>query len=119
MEELDYHPFLYPSFAETKVITVPLAAGNFAYTLLQTCDPTGAAKTYYAKGDPVHANIKGKNNGNVSAGASIVVKDLDTGVEVKRIGTEVVAPGAIFTVAAVLIGTMPSKDWRLEFKMTP
>jgi len=121
MSEFDRYPLLYESygFAETKVIVAAMAVGNFAYTLLQTCDSAGAPKTYFVKGDTVYANIKGKNNGPAPDGALIVIKDVDTGVELKRIGTAVVGPGAEFSALKVPIGTMPGKDWKLQFAMTP
>jgi len=123
LSEFDRFPLLYesygPRFAETKVIVAAVAVGNFAYTLLQTCDSAGTAKTYFAKGETVYANIKGKNNGPVSDGAVIVVTDVDTGVEVTRIGTAVVAPGAEFSALKVSIGMMPGRDWKLQFAMTP
>ena len=120
--DLDKYPFLYESYShlgESKVVTIPLAYGDFSYTLLEPCDVNGTPKTYFKEGETVYVNIKGVNNGTGDAGAVIVVTDVETDEELKRIGTMVVFPGQEFSALAVSIGTMPANDWKVQFAMTP
>ena len=120
--ELDRYPLLYEGYSrlgESRVVTVPLAYGDFSYTLLEPCDVDGTPKTYFKEGETVYFNIKGINNGTGDEGAIIVITDVETGEELKRIGTMVVSPGEEFSALAVLIGTMPDHDWQVKCEMTP
>jgi len=105
--------------SEVRTLTVTLAVGSFAYTLLEACNSAGSPKSIFAKGATVYANIKGINNGEGEASATIVVKDVDTGSTIKTITTGVMDSGEVFEIRAVAIGTMPDRDWTLEFSMTP
>lgn len=89
--------------------------------------PVGApwpsvAKTYKPD-DSVYVHYAVKNVGATAGGATITVKDLDT----EPVETIVIwsipelSPGERFKTSGsgAYVGKMPSRDWHLEFEVTP
>lgn len=72
-------------------------------------------------GEAVYAHYVVKNIGTESGEAKITVKDRDTGTVVKTWSLPELSPKARFKTSSpgALIGKMPARDWRLEFKVEP
>ncbi len=72
-------------------------------------------------GESVYAHYVVKNVGASAGAATITVKDLDTGATVTTWSSPELAPNARFKTSGsgAYIGKMPSRDWRLEFKVEP
>lgn len=101
--------------ADTKSLTITLGAGNFSFTILE------ALKSYYAEGETVKIHYEIKNNGNITAKATIVASDDDTGLDITTYVIADVEPGeSIKTVEPhATLGKMPNKDWNVTFKLFP
>lgn len=117
---------LYESlFGEVRDVTVTLAQGNFKYEVLETVgdeSPIGGPpvpRSKFAAGETVYVHYKIRNDGEVKAKATIVVTDVDTGIEVTRYMSPNVDPGWRFEVFKATVGVMPNRDWILRFAMTP
>ena len=121
--ELDKYPLLYESYShlgESRVVAIPLAYGDFSFVKLETADAEGTPKKYFAEGERVYFNSTIKNNGTGPDGASVVIYDDETGVELKRYSTKIINPGEQdTTLRKAEIGIMPDHDWRVRFEMTP
>lgn len=74
----------------------------------------------YKPGDTVKVCYKVKNVGDGPGKWTIVVKDLDTGAT-KATYYGDLDPGYSFKTPSTgaTVGKMPSKEWRLSFKVTP
>lgn len=72
-------------------------------------------------GESVYAHYVVKNVGSSAGAATIMVKDLDTGATVTTWSIPGLAPNERFRTSGsgAYIGKMPSRDWRLEFKVEP
>lgn len=105
------------SLGETRSVTIALAAGAgvFNFTLLE---PVQAS---YKEGDSVYVKYTVKNNGTLSSGASIVVKDTATGATLTSYSVSEIPPGYSFTTTGshAYVGKMPNKNWSLQFVLTP
>lgn len=77
-------------------------------------------KTYKA-GDSVYINYRVKNIGAEAGEAVITVKDRDTGAVITTWRLPELAPNERFKTSGsgAYVGKMPSKEWRLEFKVEP
>lgn len=119
--ELDRFPLLYESYSpETKeVIIEALEAGYFLYEILDIVDSKAKPRNKFAPGETVYCNIQGTNYSTTPDKATIVVTDLDTGAEVKKFITDEVEPGMSFSLILAALGTMPNRNWRLRFALTP
>lgn len=73
----------------------------------------------YKPGDFVYVHYAIKNIGAEAGEAVITVKDLDTGSVITTWSIPELAPNARFKTSSpgAYVGKMPSKDWRLEFKV--
>jgi len=120
-QELDRFPLLYESYspATKKVIIEALQAGIFGYQLLDIIDANGVVRNKFAPGETVYCHIIVSNYGYAPDKATIVVTDLDTGAEIKKLITDIVALEAFFEFSKVDLGTMPNRDWKLRFALTP
>lgn len=80
-----------------------------------------AKKTEYAPGETVRVKYRVKNVGGGEGVATIVIKDADTGKTLQTYLTDKIEPGFSWKTSDVgaTVGGMPSKDWRLSFKVTP
>ncbi len=72
-------------------------------------------------GESVYAHYVVKNVGSVAGKATITVKDLDTGAVITTWILPELAPNQRFKTSGsgAYVGKMPSKYWRLEFKVEP
>ena len=72
-------------------------------------------------GEDVYSHYVVKNVGIVAGKATITVKDLDTGALITTWSLPELAPNERFktTSPGAYIGKMPSRDWSLEFEVTP
>lgn len=102
---------------QTKNVTVSSVAGegDFSFTTLEP------VKSAYAEGEVVYVKYTVKNNGAVSSGAEIIVKDRDTGSQVTGYTVAEMPPGYSFATSGshARVGKMPNKDWKLSFTVTP
>lgn len=125
MSDLDRYGLLYPEFGETRDVTLQIAEGNFKYEVLETVgeeSPSGGPatpRTRFRAGETVYVHYKVRNDGTVPAKATIVVTDIDAAKEVTRYITADVDPGWRYEIFKATVGTMPNKDWKLRFAMTP
>jgi len=118
--EFDRFPLLYESYgSETRDVTVYVSTGNFKFEILETVDETGAARSKFRQGETVYCHYKVRNDGSVKDRATIIVTDIDTGAKVTEYLTDYCDPGWKFEAAKATVGTMPNKDWKLRFAMTP
>jgi len=122
---LDQFPWLYESYAETRTVAVTLAQGNFKYEVLETVGAespqAGPAipRSKFAVGETVYVHYRIRNDGAVKAKASIAVKDKDTGAAITTYTTGDIGPNERGEIFKAVVGTMPNKNWNLEFAMTP
>jgi len=119
---------LYESLfgSETRDVTVTLAEGNFKYEILETVsaetpfEGPAVPRSKFAQGETVYVHYKIRNDGAVKARATIKVTDIDTGAVVTTIGpTSEVDPGWKLEIFRATVGTMPNRNWRLRFAVTP
>lgn len=75
----------------------------------------------YAEGANVYCKYAVKNIGGTAGGATIKVKDLDTGTTVATYSVPTLDPNYRYrtTGSHAYVGKMPSRDWRLEWTVTP
>lgn len=72
-------------------------------------------------GEDVYAHYVVKNVGASAGASTITVKDLDTGSIIATWSIPELAPNERFKTSSsgAYIGKMPTRDWRLEFKVEP
>jgi len=117
---LDRYPLLYEShrFGESKVITIPLAYGDFRFVILE---PT---KALYATGEQVYIHYKVKNQGTGTVSGKIEVFDDATKELICTWTIPATGPGEAFEVMEATdymppALVMPDHDWKLLFQLTP
>jgi len=115
--------------SETLTLTIGLeavGAANFgfdAYNPPWDLRKVFAVKDKYKAGESVYVHYCVKNNGTAAGGATIVVKDIDTGATLKTWIVPSIDPGYRYKTdpdgTGAFVGAMPNKDWRLSFTVTP
>ncbi|NQT07572.1 hypothetical protein HQ586_00695 [Candidatus Bathyarchaeota archaeon] len=122
---------------ETKTLTLkveevappPVGEPEFtfvSYSLTEPREVFPATTSYptltktYKEGDTVKIVYRVKNIGNAPGRWTIEVKNLDTGAVITTWYGDL-DPGYSFKSAltGATVGRMPSKDWRLSFRVTP
>ena len=76
----------------------------------------------YQVGDSVYVHYAVKNIARVGVGGAVItVRDLDTGAVITTWAVPELRPNERFktTGSGAYVGKMPSKEWRLEFKVEP
>lgn len=128
MSELDRFGILYESIfplGETRDVTVYIAEGNFKYEVLETVgeeSPIGGPavpRSKFRAGETVYVHYKVRNDGDVPAKATIVVTDIDEAKQITKYTTAEVDPGWKYEIFKATVGTMPNRNWKLRFAMTP
>jgi len=114
---------------ETKTLTVPLSEvpvgiANMrfdAYNPPLELREILAKQTEYDEGEIVYVKYRVKNIGDGASIATIEIKDVDTGTVLQTYTTPSIEPGYMWRTAdaGARVGAMPSRDWRLSFKVTP
>jgi hypothetical protein len=114
--------------SETVSLEIALAAGtalfNFdAYNPPLDYRKVFARKDKYKQGEDVYVDYCVKNVGDGSGGASIIVKDLDTGATLQTWVIPSLDPGYRYKTdpsgSGAYVGKMPNRNWRLSFTVTP
>ncbi|MCJ7759904.1 hypothetical protein MUP59_02020 [Candidatus Bathyarchaeota archaeon] len=104
--------------ADTRTLSITLGSGNFNFVdLVQE-------KTIYAAGEAVRVTYRVRNVGNILSGAKIDVFDKDANTVIRTFTIPTLEIWSTFTPTTYLaegvsIGSMPSHDWNLEFRLTP
>jgi len=131
--ELDRFPLLYESYgSETRDVTVYVSTGNFVFEVLETVgeespiNGPAVPRSKFKQGTTVYVHYKVRNDGDVKDKATITVTDIDTGESLKdplgnplKYTTADIDPGYKYEVFKATVGTMPNKNWKLRFTMTP
>lgn len=109
--------------SDIRTITVSLAIGDFKFTDLRIYDSNSIERYVFAAGELVFANGTIRNNGTVTATATIVITDADTG---EVLGTTYTVPNVgpggqtiIGSYLPMLVGAMPNRNWNIMFSITP
>lgn len=113
--------------AETKAVTITLATmANIQFAVHESYPGQEIIplKSKYAQGETVRVHMALANVGDKADRGTVVVTDLDTGVRVTSFDRPAwpatIDPGVKWSSAtAVSIGSMPKRNWRLEFNVTP
>jgi len=107
--------------SDVRTIAITLAEGDFVFTDLRIYGLDLVERYEFTEGEQVLYNGMILNNGGLE-NARIDVSDADTLEPLGYFLINNVGAGievAISAVGAVVVGTMPSKNWNVKFTLTP
>ena len=105
--------------SETKTVTITLGSGDFRFDYVKIVDVNNAERNVFGAGETVYYSCRFTNRGGSRADATFTITDMDTGQVLKSSVYENMEPLASGTFAKQKLGTMPNKDWHLQFKVVP
>jgi len=85
---------------------------SFAFTKLES------GKPYYIAGEKVNVNIGVRNDGGDTADARIDIYDKATNTRLAIVYFYGIYPGNTYE-EGVGVGSMPNRNWELQFRLTP
>lgn len=104
--------------SDTNTLTVELGEGQFTWLEVSATDSQGNMKTLFSEGEMVYLRMRWRNDGTAKSAPVVTVTDINTDVELKRVGFSDPEPGEEGG-DSMQLGVMPNHDWHLRLDITP